>query len=75
MGEVMANARENEMHGEMVYQIDGIQVVYCPQHGGVFEVWQPVADGPDDFTYDCVADVEDEDHAIAIADEIWERAI
>jgi len=63
------------MHGEMVYQIDGIQVVYCPQHGGVFEVWQPVADGPDGFTYDCVADVEDENHAIAIADEIWEREI
>ena len=56
-------------------EIDGIQVIYCPQHGGVFEVWQPVVDGPDDFTYDCVADVEDEDHAIAIADEIWERAI
>ena len=71
----MASTRENEMHGEMVYEIDGIQVVYCPQHGGVFEVWQPVADGPDDFTYDCVADVEDEAHAIAIADELWNRAI
>ena len=72
----MASTRENEMHGEMVYEIDGIQVVYCPQHGGVFEVWQPIADGPDDFTYDCcVADVEDEDHAIAIADELWNRAI
>ena len=71
----MASTRENEMHGEMVYEIDGIQVVYCPQHGGVFEVWQPIADGPDDFTYDCVADVVDEDHAIAIADEIWNRTI
>ena len=71
----MARTRENEMHGEMVYEIDGIQVVYCPQHGGVFEVWQPVADGPDGFTYDCVADVVDEDHAIAIADELWNRAI
>ena len=71
----MASTQENEMHGELVYEIDGIQVVYCPDVGGVFEVWQPIADGPDDFTYDCVADVEDEDHAIAIADEIWERAI
>ena len=71
----MATTRGNEMHGELVYEIDGIQVVYCPDVGGVFEVWQPIADGPDDFTYDCVADVEDEDHAIAIADEIWNRAI
>ena len=71
----MASTRENEMHGELVYEIDGIQVVYCPDVGGVFEVWQPIADGPDDFTYDCVADVEDEDHAIAIADELWNRAI
>ena len=71
----MATTRGNEMHGELVYEIDGIQVVYCPDVGGVFEVWQPIADGPDDFTYDCVADVENEDHAIAIADEIWNRAI
>ena len=71
----MATTRGNEMHGELVYEIDGIQVVYCPDVGGVFEVWQPIADGPDDFTYDCVADVEDEDHAIAIADELWNRAI
>jgi len=75
MGEVMATTRGNEMHGELVYEIDGIQVVYCPDVGGVFEVWQPIADGPDDFTYDCVADVEDEDHAIAIADEIWNQGI
>ena len=60
------------MHGDLVYEIDGIQVVYCPQHGGVFEVWQPVADGPEDFVYECVADVEDEDDALAIADEIWQ---
>ena len=71
----MATTRGNEMHGELVYEIDGIQVVYCPDVGGVFEVWQPIADGPDDFTYDCVADVENEDHAIAIADEIWNQAI
>ena len=49
------------MHGEVVYEIDGIQVVYCPRYGGVFEVWRPVAD------------VEEEDYAIAIADEIWEN--
>ena len=71
----MATTRGNEMHGELVYEIDGIQVVYCPDVGGVFEVWQPIADGPDDFTYDCVADVENEDHAIAIADEIWNQGI
>ena len=63
------------MHGELVYEIDGIQVVYCPDVGGVFEVWHPIADGPDVFTFDCVADVVDEDHAIAIADELWNRAI
>ena len=61
------------MHGALVYEIDGIQVVYCPQHGGVFEVWRPVADGPEDFVYECVADGEEEDYAIAIADEIWEN--
>ena len=70
----MATTRENEMHGELVYEIDGIQVVYCPDVGGVFEVWQPIPDGPDDFTYDCVADVEDEEFAIAIADELWNQA-
>ena len=73
MGETLANERENEMHGEVVYEIDGIQVVYCPQHGGVFEVWQPEGDGPDGVYYECVADVEEEDYAIAIADEIWEN--
>ena len=60
------------MHDELVYEIDGIQVYYRPGLGGVFEVWRPVADGPEDFTYECVADVEEEDYAIAIADEIWE---
>ena len=62
------------MSGEkLVYEIDGIQVIYRPDLGGVFEVYQLQSDGPDGVYYECVADVEEEDSAIAIADEIWEN--
>ena len=62
------------MSGEkLVYEIDGIQVIYRPDLGGVFEVYQLQSDGPDGVYYECVADGEEEDYAIAIADEIWEN--
>ena len=64
---------DGENGEKLVYEIDGIQVIYRPDLGGVFEVWRPEADGPDDVVYyECVADVEEKDSAIAIADEIWE---
>ena len=62
------------MNGEkLVYEIDGIQGIYRPDLGGVFEVYQLQDDGTDGVYYECVADVEEEDYAIAIADEIWEN--
>jgi len=55
-------------HGELVYACDGVEVVWVPRYS-VYEVWAPVADGPDDFTMECIADCPDEADAIFYADE------
>ena len=56
----------------MVYEVDGIKVVWSQQYA-VYEVWKQIADGPDDFLWDCVADTPDKEWAIAVADEVWNR--
>jgi hypothetical protein len=60
------------MTSDVIYELDGIQVVWSQQHA-VYEVWKQIADGPDDFLWDCVADTPDKEWAIAVADEVWNR--
>lgn len=55
-------------HGELVYACDGVEVVWVPRYS-VYEVWVPIADGPDDFNMECIADCPDEADAIFCADE------
>jgi hypothetical protein len=61
------------MASDVIYKLDGIQVVWSQRYA-VYEVWQQVADGPDDFLWECVADTPDKEWAIVVADEVWLRS-
>ncbi len=61
------------MASDVIYELDGIKVVWSQQYA-VYEVWKQVADGPDDFLWDCVADTPDKEWAIVVADEVWLRS-
>ena len=46
-------------HGELVWNRDGVEIIWQPRYS-VYEVWAPIADGPDDFTMDMIADCADD---------------
>ena len=54
-------------HGEWVWNRDGVEIIWQPRYS-VYEVWAPIADGPDDFTMDMIADWADEADAIFYAE-------
>tara|TARA_B100001123_G_scaffold305793_1_gene341625 strand:+ start:134 stop:337 length:204 start_codon:yes stop_codon:yes gene_type:complete len=54
-------------HGELVWNRDGVEIIWQPRYG-VYEVWAPIADGPDDFNMDMIADCPDEADAIFYAE-------
>lgn len=55
-------------HGELVWSQSGVEIVWQPRYS-VYEVWAPIADGPDDFYMDMIADCPDEADAIFYAEE------
>ena len=73
MGDMETTRKEKTMLNDTVYCLDGIRVVWSQQYA-VYEVWQLVQDGPDDNLWDCVADTPDREWAIAVADEVWNKA-
>ena len=54
-------------HGELVWNRDGVEIIWQPRYS-VYEVWAPIADGPDDFNMDMIADCPDEAAAIFYAE-------
>ena len=54
-------------HGELVWNRDGVEIIWQPRYS-VYEVWAPIADGPDDVTMDMIADCPDEADAIFYAE-------
>jgi hypothetical protein len=58
----------NITHGELVYTCGGVEVVWVERYS-VYEVWAPIANGPDDFSMEMIADCPDEADAIFYADE------
>ena len=54
-------------HGELVWIRDGVEIIWQPRYS-VYEVWAPIADGPDDFNMDMIADCPDEADAIFYAE-------
>ena len=54
-------------HGELVWNRDGVEIIWQPRYS-VYEVWAPIAEGPDDFTMDMIADCADEADAIFYAE-------
>ena len=53
--------------GELVWNRDGVEIIWQPRYS-VYEVWAPIADGPDDFNMDMIADCPDEADAIFYAE-------
>ena len=54
-------------HGELVWNRDGVEIIWQPRYS-VYEVWAPIADGPDDFNMEMIADCADEVDAIFYAE-------
>ena len=54
-------------HGELVWNRDGVEIIWQPRYS-VYEVWAPIADGPDDFNMYMIADCADEADAIFYAE-------
>ena len=54
-------------HGELVWNRDGVEIIWQPRYS-VYEVWAPIADGPEDFNMDMIADCPDEADAIFYAE-------
>ena len=53
--------------GELGWNRDGVEIIWHPR-SRVDEVWAPIADGPDDFNMDMIADCPDEADAIFYAE-------
>ena len=51
------------MTSDVVWMIDGIQVVWSPKYA-VYEVWQRVEQDGETVLWDCVADTPDQEEAI-----------
>ena len=56
------------VHGELVWNQDGGEIVWVARDS-VYEGGAPIADGPDDFTMDMIADCPDEADAIFYAEQ------
>ena len=54
-------------HGELVWNRDGVEIIWQPRYS-VYEVWAPIADGPEDLTMEMIADCADEADAIFYAE-------
>ena len=57
------------MTSDVVWMVDGIQVVWSPKYA-VYEVWQRVEQDGETVLWDCVADTPDQEEAIEEAKEI-----
>ena len=62
------------VHGELVWNQDGVEIVWVSRYS-VYEVWAPIADGPDDFTMDMIADCPDEADAIFYAEQFLSEGV
>ena len=58
------------MTSDVVWMIDGIQVVWSPKYA-VYEVWQRAEQNGEAVLWDCVADTPDQEEAIEEAKEIY----
>ena len=54
-------------HGDLGWNRAGVEIIWQPRYS-VYEVGAPIADGPDDFTMDMIADCADEADAIFYAE-------
>ena len=57
------------MTSDVVWMVDGIQVVWSPKYA-VYEVWQRVEQDGETVLWDCVADMPDKEEAIATGVEV-----
>ena len=62
------------VHGELVWNRDGVEIIWQPRYSG-YEVRAPIADGPDDFTMDMIADCPDEADAIFYAEQFLSEGV
>ena len=61
-------------HGELVWNRDGVEIIWQPRFS-VDEGSAPIADAPDDFNMDMIADCPDEADAIFYAEQFLSEGV